>query len=178
MISVGIDPGLSGALVAICAEQPRAIHVADQPLIVGSDGRKRLDVRAMVAAVQALCAPPDIVYVLEQSGCRPGQSAQSGVAIGRSVGLWEGIIASTGAPYHVVTPQRWQKVVFGGARADKKARALEMASRLFPNLELRTPRGRVLDGRADAACLAYYGLIVSAGPGDLSRALKVIGVIE
>ena len=61
-------------------------------------------------------------------------------------------------PYEFVTPRKWQKVVYDSAKKldDPKRQSFELASRLFPTLEFKTRRGRILDGRSDAMLIAEY----------------------
>lgn len=94
---------------------------------------------------------------------RPGQPAfTQGVvsmfSLGEGYGLWQGILAALGVPYQTVAPARWKGALMADQPKTKEA-AVPVATRLYPAVsgDLRTPRGRILDGRADALLLAHYG---------------------
>ena len=58
-----------------------------------------------------------------------------------------------------VPPKEWQREfgIKGGKGDDTKAQSYLIASRMFPGVELKGPRGAILDGRADALLIAEYG---------------------
>jgi hypothetical protein len=58
-----------------------------------------------------------------------------------------------------VPPKDWQREykIRSTKDDDTKAQSYLIASRMFPEVELRGPRGAVLDGRADALLIAEYG---------------------
>jgi crossover junction endodeoxyribonuclease RuvC len=67
--------------------------------------------------------------------------------------MYEGVLAALQVPVTYVTPQTWQKAV--GARDGKDATRLR-AAELFPAYAQMFARKKD-DGRADAACMAYWG---------------------
>ena len=90
--------------------------------------------------------------VLERVGAMPGQGVTSVFSFGRSVGVVEGVLAAEHIPVSIVTPQAWQKAA--GVRGGKDG-ARQRACELFPNYAGLFARKRD-DGRADAACMAWY----------------------
>jgi crossover junction endodeoxyribonuclease RuvC len=58
-----------------------------------------------------------------------------------------------------VRPCVWVRAILKGQPGEGKARALGYVARRFPGAELTPPRCRApRDGRADALCLAVWGL--------------------
>ena len=156
----GIDPGLSGA-IAFLADNggpvPLLADVLDMPVVRREGGKTELDSRALAAIFRK--HRPDHVTV-ESVHAMPGQGVSSMFSFGRGFGVILGVLAALDIPYTLVSPQAWQKAVLGGLpRAEGKCKAIQWAASTFPNAVLRTPRGRVLDGRSDALGLAWYGLM-------------------
>jgi crossover junction endodeoxyribonuclease RuvC len=117
------------------------------------------DEQAMVAVVRhALRLAPVCGVVIEQVHAMPGQGVTSMFSMGEGYGLWKGIVSACGLAWGTVTPQAWKKVVLAGYGNKDKGAAVQVASRLFPSVasQLKTERGRILDGRADALCIAEY----------------------
>ena len=94
---------------------------------------------------------------LEKIHSMPGQGVRSMFSMGEGYGLWKGIIMTLGDPMILVTPQAWKKVMMQGMGKEKDASVLR-ASELFPHIadQLVTPRGRKLNGRADALLIAHW----------------------
>ena len=142
---IGVDPGLSGALVAL--EQNRIVGCVDMPVVeavVNGKKRRRIDPHGLCHAIVEF-GPVDIV-VLEKAGARPGESAAASHTNGRNFGVIEGILAAYARPYTLVTPQQWTKAMRVGS--DKGNHRLE-AMRLFPDQSHLFSRVKD-DGRADA----------------------------
>lgn len=155
----GVDPGLSGA-IAFLADNggpvPLLVDVIDMPTLKA--GKKtELDSRVLAAIFRE--HRPDRVTV-ESVHAMPGQGVSSMFSFGRGFGVILGILAALDIPYTLVAPQTWQRSVLGGLPGvEGKDKALRWATSTFPNAVLHTPRGRVLDGRADALALAFCGLL-------------------
>ncbi len=71
--------------------------------------------------------------------------------------MYEGIITALQMPLNYISPITWKKIVMAGQGKEKDA-AVYKAQQLFPDAVLVTPRGRLLDGRAEALLIAWYGL--------------------
>ena len=73
------------------------------------------------------------------------------------MGCWQGVLAALQIPHQMVTPQRWKRTLMDG-RPKGKAASVLVAQQLFPWAapQLRGPRGKALDGRADALLIAEY----------------------
>lgn len=152
---VGIDPGLSGAVVMIDSAG-RLLASMTMPRMMGSKGP--LDPTAIHFWMRDVaCSGDAIVSVaLERMQVRPGEGAKGARTAGINWGTIQGIIVALGLRYDTPTPNQWQKVVCPGG-GEAKQRSLSAARRLFPDLDL-TPgrRTRPHDGLSDAACLAEF----------------------
>lgn len=156
MISIiGIDPGLFGAIACIFSDG--RIEIKDTPIYKMKKGEKtktQYDLRLMLQYLKNII--PCRVYI-EKTQVFPKQGSVSGHTIGYGAGVWEGMLTALKIPYEVVSPKTWQKEFFTGKAGETKALSYKVASALFPNVELVTPRGRVIDGKCDALLLAEYG---------------------
>ena len=91
---------------------------------------------------------------VERVGAMTGQGVSSVFSFGRSAGVLEGVLAASGVPYTLVTPQTWQKAV--GLRGGKDG-SRERAMQQFPDQASLFARKKD-DGRADATLIAIYGM--------------------
>ena len=161
-IYIGIDPGLDGAIVAIC---PTFVKARVVPTLKQEKGSKRMyDVPEMVRLLDAN-AKDIVLAALEKGRAAPGQGVTSMFRFGYGCGLWEGILAALQIPYVIVHPNTWQKAVCVGLSGEAKSRAMQAAKSRLPKLNLRksdratTPH----QGIADAACLALYARQIGVG---------------
>ncbi|MDR1558586.1 MAG: hypothetical protein LBS84_02600 [Clostridiales bacterium] len=156
-VSIGIDPGINGAIAAINAGSMEVLEVIDTP-VVTSDGKRLYDIGGIADAIRHMCLFGDAVVILEQAQAMPGQGVSSTFATGRGFGIWEGVLSALDVPYRTIRPVVWTRKIFAGMSGEGKARAIQFALRMFPGCEL-TPKGsrKPRDGRADALCLAIMG---------------------
>lgn len=146
----GVDPGLHGA-VAIINDAGACVRVVDTPTVGGV-----LDVNALFDALDM--TPVRTRFWVEVQHSMPGNRPASTFSIGETYGAIRGILSALRRPYSEVRASVWQRAMLTGVPGeDTKARSLRAAAALFPCEALRTPRGRALDGRADALLIAEYG---------------------
>jgi hypothetical protein len=173
-LSVGIDGGLHGAVVGI-NDSLEVVGFFDTPIIdlgkktkSGKVGTNNAFLEAeMVSRFQFLIEGwPKLTnqphIFLEKAQSMPKQGVASVFKTGEGFGLWKGILAALKLPYSIVAVQTWQKKVMVGVTGlDPKAKSIARCQRLFPTLSLTLPNGKKasLDGRSDAALIAYYGLL-------------------
>lgn len=156
MIIIGIDPGCSGAVVALDDKGQHLDHL-DMPTIkVGT--KSRVNGAAVAAFLRGLMeAHPTkpLHCYLEQVGAMPGQGVSSMFTFGHAAGLVEGVIAGAGLPITLVTPQAWKK--HAGLIGSDKDAARSRAIQLYPGARFldAKAKGRAL---ADAMLIARYGL--------------------
>ena len=182
---IGVDPGLNGG-VARVSTRPYPPLVRDIPTFkvqkktktaAGNPKTKtEFDLQACKQLLIDLACQPDGVpfaerptVIIESSPPFSPPGTKIGVASlavqARGIMLWEALCVGLGFPYMTITPQRWKKIVWAGYGNDKNA-SYKVACQLYPQLagELRTPRGRILDGRAEALCIATWGVRQSPHP--------------
>ena len=165
-VTVGVDNGLFGGIVAL-DEQARVIQWWDTPvleLITGTKKKRKKIVFApteMKRIIESIISEnSNVIVYLEVAHSKPGEGVTSSFNNGRGAGLWEGIVVGMGLRYDVVHANTWTKKVLKDVpRGETKQRSMIKCQRLFPEIPLTKPRGKVLsrDGRADAALIAYYG---------------------
>jgi crossover junction endodeoxyribonuclease RuvC len=156
-ISIGIDPGLNGAVAAI-DEGFNVLALEDTPT-VRAKGKILYNITAMCALLRRLALLGDPFVVLEQAQGMPGQGVSSTFSTGYGFGIWSGILGALELPYRSVRPSAWTREVLAGSPGEGKERSIGFVMRMFPGAELVPPGCRKpRDGRADALCLAYWGL--------------------
>lgn len=161
---IGIDPGLSGAIVGI-NENGELEAFNDTPIITLRNGKKsKTDYlpSKMVESLRQYKNKPHHVF-LESVHSMPHEGVSSVFGFGKGFGLWIGILAALEMPHTFVTPQAWKKVMMAG-QGDKDASRLR-ALELFPHL--LNILGRKRDhNRAEALLLAEFGRRSLGMPGS------------
>lgn len=151
--SIGIDPGLNGAIAVI--NDTGSLHILDMPtMTVERNNKSKRQVSATeLANIFANLNSNDIHVYVEKVSAMAGQGVTSVFSFGRSFGMIEGILAANRLPVTFVAPATWVKAVGRGQGKDaSRARAME----LFPQNQADFKRVKD-DGRADAALIAYWG---------------------
>jgi len=147
VLTIGIDPGISGAIAVLCDD--RFIACYDMPTM--ADG-KRNQVNGAELARIFFYHDPDRVIV-ERVHSMPGQGVASTFAFGQSFGVILGVVSAMGYPVHLVTPQQWKRCC--GLKGKDKEASRSLAQQKYPQAAL----GRKKDaGRADAILIARYGV--------------------
>lgn len=159
MYTIGIDPGLSGA---IALRLPCGyVVVRDVPtrdVAVNRKRRKRLDDSQLIELLAALCVAPISRAMIEPAVGITGQSASAAAAFGDIAGALRLALASalraSGAacPVVIEPSNRWKPRL--GVPSDKNE-AIRVATRLMPESAHQWRRAKD-HGRAEAALLAYY----------------------
>jgi hypothetical protein len=171
--SIGIDNGFKGAIVLL-DENFQIVSWHDTPCInltkKGKGGKLRHQHEFAPSAMKKILMltmskvkiSSDIHVWLEAAQSMPGQGLSSTFKTGRGFGIWEGLVTGIGLRYDIVHSRTWTKFMLKDVPlGDPKQRTLIKAQRLFgESLPLTKPNGSVLsmDGRADAALMAYYGM--------------------
>lgn len=155
---VGIDPGLTGALVLYDPTSDN-IDVRDMPTLVlpkaGGGKRTELDLYA-IAQIMDEWAPQKVRAFIEQVGPTPQMGVTSSFSFGGSFWAVRMACAAHFIPTEMVTPQTWKRAlqVKGGAGKTDAVRA--RASALMPQHSRFWTRAKD-DGRAEASLIALYG---------------------
>lgn len=160
MLTLGIDPGLSGAIAIIETERgnnARAIALWDMPTETEarSNGktRRRVSAPELLTLLWSLERAPDCV-ALEYVSASPGMGSVSAFSFGHGVGIVTGCIHAIFPHARIITPapSRWKPAM--RLSRDKTA-SRELASALVPDHAHMFARVKD-DGRAEAALLAIY----------------------
>ena len=173
----GVDPGVNGCLAIVRPDGSVEFH--DPPTVSvemstkTKSGNKRHRSEYLFAALADTIRGAAIDFAtIEKVVAMPGFKAgfrtvsmpaslaqQQGVGFG----MWQMGFACLGIAYQVVAPASWKKAVMADQAKTKEA-ACALASRLYPQAASRMvgPRGRQLDGRAEALLLAHYGRVMAA----------------
>lgn len=148
MTILGIDPGVSGALV-LCSDG--SLHVHDMP-VVEVRGKRVIDAARLTSIIRSGFPYQPNMVVLEHVQGVQGSGATSAFAFGRGFGLVEGVVTALGLPLTLVRPQAWTKAL--GVSRDKGQHRLA-AGQLWPAHAGYFARCKD-DGRADAALLCHW----------------------
>lgn len=154
---VGIDNGISGAIAYVLPHG----HLVDWlPMPIQRSRRgNEVNVVELWAAIRYLTGGDagQARYVVEEPG--GSKSAKACASMSGSFHAIRALLQSRGMVLHRVTPKAWQQVMLPGCRkGDTKPRALELATRLWPDEQWHatyrctTPH----DGGIDAALIAEW----------------------
>lgn len=149
---VGIDSGQRGAFTFIKDDE---VETVVMPL-----NGEVIDTKAIADMLLEIRSEIKLV-VLEDVFAMTKASASGMLSFGRNHGRIEGILVGLKIPYVMIPAKTWQKAMFGNVSGDNtKAKALTVASQLYPNVELMaTSRSRVPhDGIVDSLLIATYGV--------------------
>ena len=150
---LGVDPGVSGALVLIETSLDDMLLIEDMPTHASHRTNKRQEVSASWLADILRRLEPDEAWV-ERVHALPGQGVSSSFSFGQSFGIIRGVLGGLQVPTHLVTPNEWKRRL--RLTADKSA-SRAMAVNLFPANAAAFARVKD-DGRAEAALIAWFGL--------------------
>jgi crossover junction endodeoxyribonuclease RuvC len=144
---IGIDPGVSGAIVLLEDGQP-----VEWDLMPALKTGKSSRVNG--AALAALCAYDGAHVYVESVHSMPKQGVASSFNFGHSAGVVEGVLQALGKPYSLVTPQAWKKRA--GLIGQDKDAARSRAIQLWPWWRSLDAKGAG-QAFADAALIALFG---------------------
>lgn len=151
MLTIGIDPGLYGAVGVL--RDGEFVSVADIPTSLKGSGvvKYEIDPAGLRRMIQASIPAGSVGEVfLERVNAMPGQGVSSVFSLGDSFGVCRSVVSSLNMELHVHPPMTWKK--FYNLGSDKEeCRAL--ATRLFPTAELHLKK---YADRAEALLMARF----------------------
>lgn len=154
---LGIDPGLTGAL-AFYDPVTGDLEIFDMPTFKeerNSKTKMTLDLYQLARIVDDKASQVKQA-VVELVNAMPKQGVTSSFSFGFSAGAAQTIVAANMIPMILVAPLRWKKVL--KLNASKDASRIK-ASQVMPrHAHLWSLKKH--DGRAEAALLAYYGVMM------------------
>ena len=152
---IGIDPGLTGAVICLRANEVLSCH--DMPVEVGTGKRRRVSAPALVHLLNSLIERyQPSAAAIEQVSAQPGNGVSSMFSFGRSLGVLEGAIAALGLEVTYHNPTSWKRRygLTGRPKDASRAKALELYPKAVPWLKRKKDHGR-----ADAILIAHTRLI-------------------
>ena len=169
MITIGVDPGLHGAIAVYDAAYSSIVEILDMPIYtrpVSGNARGQLDVPQLHHEVGKLVrAYGSGLVTIEDVSSRPNDGAVPAFAFGWVCGVTYGAFSGYRFRIERVRPQVWKKAsripaaVKGMTKKEVKALSVARANELFPESRhlWLGPRGGALADRAEAAMIAKYG---------------------
>lgn len=157
MLTLGIDPGISGALAALDHNGGlRVIDMPTRPKHGTGKVRNEIDPHALQRTLREL-VPADerAIVVMEALNTFAGGSVQTMASLEATKAVIQTVCELTGHWVQVVTPQKWQSF-FGikrNAVEDTKRQSLRIARSLYGNAFCPLQKH---DGRADAILIARW----------------------
>lgn len=152
---MGIDPGCTGAIVAL-SESGEILYRSLMP----KAGAGLIDVPGLAAIFRSSLSK-DVHVTLEQAQSFPKQGVASSFNYGRGFGSIEGVLGSLGVPYTLVRPHVWTRELHQGLPKEQaaKEKSLIVVKRLFPNEDLRASQRcrNFHEGYVDAVLIAEWG---------------------
>lgn len=149
-ITMGIDPGLQGAIGVIAPFHQRTFRMPYK-----AQGGP-LDVERVLSIIQEV--NPCHIAVEEQVA-RPSQG-KSGSIMMKNYGMLIAMLELAKIPYTEVRPQVWQKAILGIVpKGETKQYSINHVRRAFPKVNLKVypkAKDKEHDGIADAMCIAEY----------------------
>mgnify|MGYP003664173614 FL=1 len=134
MITIGIDPGLSGAVAFL--KNGKYLNGVDMPIISKGSGSVKNEVNpsALLAFLKTNCpVDEDVLVALERVNAMPGQGVSSVFSLGDSFGTARSCVAACKYELTYVTPRTWKKH-FNLTSDKEMCRAA--AVKMFPEAEL------------------------------------------
>ena len=153
-IYVGIDPGLSGGIVAINDKQ-EIIYKNIMPVIKGK--KTEYNIQKLIEILN-YSEPSNVCIALEKQHVRPVSGKRACFMTGFGFGMLQAIIEVRGFSYEIVNPIVWMKDIFKGNDYKDKKASVQFCQRKWPKEDWKaTEKCRVIHkGLTDAACLALY----------------------
>lgn len=158
MIVIGVDPGITGAIAAVCNKRG-LLAVSDLPICSNglTTGRllRWLDVEKLDGILREWSAlfdfaGEDVRAVLERPIAMPGQQIATAASSFDMQGAIRAVLTMRGYPLEFVTPNEWKRYYRLG-KAKSEARATAFA--LYPQAPVTRAKD---DGRAEAILIARY----------------------
>ena len=150
MFKIGIDPGLSGAIVILENNSPVAWY---RMPTMKTGSANRVNAPALAAIIRSVHGEEIKAYV-ELVSSMPGQGVASMFSFGHSAGVIQGVLGALEIPVIMVTPQTWKKRA-GLVGQDKDASRTK-AIQMWPSWRELDKKGAG-QAHADAAFIAFYG---------------------
>ncbi len=159
-LAAGIDLGINGALAVVECETRRLTHLWDMPTFEKKRGRGIRHVIDAERLRQYLQCFADIgvqLVTIEEPGYRQGQKGSGTVGYGAGLVVMGVISADPPMRIEMVAANAWKAAM---RLSGPKSYSMRRAREVFPGQAtwFAGPRGGEMDGRAEAALIAEYGI--------------------
>ena len=147
---IGIDPGQKGAIVIIDGDK-KVHHIFDMPLLPNHE----INFRTVLNNIK-LYRGEEVFCLIEKAQTMPKQGIVGAFSYGCGYEGLKTALQIAEIAYQEIPSSKWKKDF---SLTSKKEESITKALELFPSLKKEhfyTPRGRMLDGRAEALLLALY----------------------
>lgn len=152
--SIGIDPGVNGAIVVL-GPAGDIVEIHDMPTLAdGAKGRRTINAPLLAAIVYKSHATK---AYCELVGPRPGEGAVGAFGFGRSRGVIEGVLGAAGLPVVMIAPPVWKRAAGIAPGKENKDSARAAAIARWPAKADLFARKCDID-RAEAALIGWAGL--------------------
>lgn len=152
MITIGVDPGLSGAIGVL--SNGRYVTVEDMPVVAkGGTGsvKNEVDPAGLIQLLrQHTSAEEYVIVALERVNAMPGQGVSSVFSLGDSFGCARSAIAACRFEMVSVRPPEWKRYFKLGT---DKEQSRALAVRMFPDAPLHLKKH---SDRAEALLMARW----------------------
>ena len=153
-LTIGVDPGMLGALVVLADGVPD--QFIDMPTVPRPTTGNEVDAFRLAALLRGVLQRHPGAHVfaaVEAVSVRPGESPTRGKNAGEGVGTVKGVLAALGVRWVVVQPQTWKRH-FSLLKTEKDI-ARQFAMQRFPSHAIHLTRKKD-NGRGDAALIALW----------------------
>ena len=152
MIKIGIDPGLSGAIVVLEDDVPIDWYRMPRTKIGAAN---RVNGYALASFIRgSIYGEKEIVAYVELVGSMPRQGVASMFSFGHAAGVIQGVLGAYRIPVTMVTPQAWKKRA--GLIGKNKDASRALAIQMWPLWRELEKKGAG-QAYADAAFIALHG---------------------
>ena len=153
MITIGIDPGISGAIVIL--KDKKVFKMFDMPVMAeGKKNKRQINSAQLVNIIQeSIEGYEEIAVVVEQVNAMPGQGVTSMFNFGQTFGAIKGVCAALNLPIFFVRPSKWKKhfELINSSKDSSRTKAIEM----YPQLSNQLAKKKDVN-KSDAILIARF----------------------
>ena len=155
MLTIGIDPGISGAICFM--ENSKIIEVIDMPSMAeGKKNKKQVNGSQVFNEITKHIKDKElneIKVVIEHVSAMPGQGVTSMFNFGQSFGILKGICSAMNLSMYFVRPVKWKKHfnLINSSKDASRTKAIEIFPYFSTNLSKKKDANK-----ADAILIASY----------------------
>ena len=150
---IGIDPGLSGAIVIL--EENKVLGMFDMPVMAeGKKNKRQLNTAQLVNIInEHIKKNEEIAVVVEQVNAMPGQGVTSMFNFGQTFGAIKGVCAALELPIFFVRPSKWKKYfeLINSSKDSSRTKVIEM----HPSLSSQLSKKKDVN-KSDAILIARF----------------------